>query len=133
MAFSVNPVKQITIHDGTTTVGVTGASPDINNFGYRGIHLTLQATGKTGSSPTLDVKLQAKDNVSGNYYDIHGAAFAQVTDNQTAPVYLSVYPGIAETSNQTVSDIIPKTVRVYHTVSGTGAAWSLDVGAIMVP
>lgn len=133
MAFSVNPLKQISLIPTSTTTGATGASPDINNFGYRGAQFALYAVGKTGSSPTLDVKIQGKDPISEKYYDIHGAAFAQVTDNMTTPVYLSVYPGVAETTNQSVSDIIPKTFRAYRTVGGTGAAYDISLSVVLVP
>lgn len=134
MSYSVNPLKTITPFDTATRTGATAASADLNNFGYRGVHLTLSATGVTGNGTSLTVKVQGKDPVSGQYYDIHGASFAAKSANMSAPDYLAIYPGIAETANQTVSDVLPKTWRVYSTMAGTGsAAVTYGVGAILVP
>lgn len=134
MAFSVNPLKTITAVPTGPSTGATAASPDFNNFGYRGITLTLSATGSTGNAPTIAVKLQGKDPVTEQYYDIHGAAFATKSANMAAPDYLTVYPGVAETANQTVSDVLPKTWRVYTTIGGTGgAAYTYSVGATLIP
>ena len=135
MSYSVNPIKQLTVFE-TATRSVTGVavSPDLNNFGYRGVHLTVAATGVAGNGTTLAIKVQGKDAVSGQYYDIHGAALPNVTANLSAPNYLAVYPGVAETANQSVSDVLPKTWRVHTTLSGTGAAAvNYSVGAILVP
>lgn len=132
MPFIREPQKFTLVPTGPTT-GTTGASQPVTAYNYRGVTLTLDATGKTGSSPTLDVKLQGRDPVSGKWYDVHGAAYTQITDDLTAPRYLTVYPGVAETGGQTVSDLVPRTFRVYTTISGTGAAWTLGVGAVMVP
>ena len=135
MSYSVNPLKTINVFE-TATRSVTGvaASADLNNFGYRGAHVTVSATGVTGNGTSLTVKVQGKDPVSGQYYDIHGAALPAVTANLAAPNYLSVYPGIAETGNQTVSDVLPKTWRIHTTLAGTGgAAVTYGVGVILVP
>lgn len=39
----------------------------------------LEAANVSGTTPTLDVKLQESDTVGGTYTDIAGAAFTQVT------------------------------------------------------
>lgn len=132
MSYSVNPLKQITAFPSAER-SATANSGDLNNFGYRGVTLTLKATGKAGTNPTLDVKVQGKDAITGEYYDLHGAAFAQVTADQTAPVYLTVYPGVAETANQTVSDVLPKTWRVVATYGGTNPKYTFGVSATLLP
>lgn len=78
----------------------------------------LDITASSGTTETLDVKLQAKDAaLSGVYFDIPGAAFAQATD--TTNQMLTIYPGIAETANVSVSDILPRNWRAVATV-GSG-------------
>ena len=133
MSYAVNPLKQITVFESKARTASANSS-DQNNFGYRGVTLNLKAASKTGTSPTLDVKVQGKDPVTGEYFDIHGAAFAQVTDNQTAPVYLTIYPGVAETSGQTVSDVLPKTWRVVTTIGGSATpGYTFSVSATLLP
>lgn len=133
MAFAVNPLKTQTVFaDAARTASANSA--DYNNYGYRGVTLVVMADTKTGTSPTLDLKVQGKDPVSGEYYDIHGAAFAQITDNLTAARYLTVYPGVAETSGQTVSDVLPKTWRVVSTIGGTSTpGYTYSVSATLLP
>ena len=133
MSYSVNPLKQITVFESKARTA-SANSTDLNNFGYRGVTLTLKAASKTGTSPTLDVKVQGKDAITGEYYDLHGAAFAQVTDNQANVVYLTIYPGVAETSGQTVSDVLPKTWRVVSTIGGTNTpGYTFGVSATLLP
>lgn len=84
---------------------------------YRGVWLVLDVTAVSGTTPTLDVKLQRYDNVSNNYVDIPGAAFAQKSAANTSE--LVVYPGIAETANVSVSDVLTNKWRAVGTVGGS--------------
>lgn len=133
MSYSVNPLKQITVFEDKARTASANSS-DFNNFGYRGVHLVLMADTKTGTNPTLDVKLQGKDNLSGEYYDITSASFAQVTDNMTAAKYLVVYPGLTQATNNKVSDALPKTWRVVATIGGTSTpGYTFSVAATLLP
>lgn len=91
------------------------------NPGYRGVVLMLAVTAKQGTSPTLDLKLQGYNKAADDWYDITGAAFAQVTGSTTLPHRdeVTVYPGIAETANETVSDVLPEKWRVKPTIGGS--------------
>ena len=103
----------------------------MTNEGHRGIELYLDITAASGSSPTLDIKLQAKDPTSSKYFDVPGAAFAQqVTTGQAA---LTVYPGIAETADVSVSDILPGVFRFVATITGTTPSFTFSLGANLKP
>lgn len=103
-------------------------SADITTKGARGARLHLEVTAVSGTSATLDVKLQAK--VGGVYIDIAGAAFSQklqaggaVTDE------LVVFPGVAETANESVSDVLPLVWRAVATITGTTPSWTFALMA----
>lgn len=111
----------------------TGAQngADQTNTYWRGGVFYLNVSSIDSGSPTLDVKLQGKDGASGNYVDIAGAAFAQ--QSSTTTVALTVYPGVAETANVSVSDVIPYTWRAVGTVAGTSTPTvSYTVSAFML-
>lgn len=108
----------------------TTNSADLTNLFARGVRLHLDIDAASGTTPTLDIKVQAKDSLSGNYFDIPGAAFTQKTAAGTDD--LTVYPGVAETANETVSDVIPRTWRVVATIGGTTPSFTFSVGASYV-
>lgn len=104
----------------TTTNG-----SDLTNVGARGVMLVLDVTAASGTTPTLDVKLQYKDPVSGKYVDIPGAAFAQKTGTGTDS--LLVYPGVAETANREVSTHLGKSWRAVATIGGTTPSFTFTL------
>jgi hypothetical protein len=104
---------------------------DVNNWRHRGIRLWLDITAVSGTTPTLDVKLQGKDRISGVYVDIPSAAFAQKTANGSDD--LLVYPGVAETANRSVSDVLPKTFRVVATIGGTTPSFTFSLSGELLP
>lgn len=106
---------------------VTANSDDLVNTQYRGVRLFLNISAASGTSPTLDLKVQSKDPVSGSYVDVPGAAFAQKTGTGTDD--LTIYPGVAETANETVSDVVSRTWRVVATIGGTSPSFTFSVGA----
>lgn len=92
-------------------------SDDQVNDGYRGVVLFLSVTAESATG-TLDVKVQVKDFLSGSYIDLAGAAFAQATSVSTA--MLTIFPGVAETNNVSVSDVLPRGWRIVATQGGSG-------------
>jgi hypothetical protein len=108
----------------------TANSEDQGNPYFRGVVLVLDITAKDGTSPTLNVKVQAKDATSEKYIDIPGAAFAQKTDTGTDS--LVVYPGVEETANRSVSDVIPRQWRAVATLGGTDPEFTFSLGASYV-
>lgn len=110
-----------------TTITATAATTDQTNYDARGVTIYLNITAASGTSPTLDVKLQIKDPVSGTYIDIPGAAFAQKTG--TGSDSLTIYPGISETANRKASMVLPRTWRAVATIGGTTPSFTFSLGA----
>lgn len=87
-------------------------SADQTNVNGRGLHVFVDVTAVT-ATPTITVKIQGKDAVSGTYYDLlEGTALTAVA-TQT----LKVYPGLTAVLNEDENDILPRTwrIRVEHT------------------
>lgn len=103
---------------GTVLAEGANSSSVYENASGRGVRLFLKVTAVSGTSPTLDVKIQGKDPASGDYFDISGASFAQQTGTGSV-LSLIVYPGVAETANESVSDFVARTWKVVSTVGGS--------------
>jgi hypothetical protein len=106
--------RDITLFESASRVAAAYNSDDQSTSFAKGVIIFLNITALTG---TLDLKIQAKDTVSGTYIDQPGCSLAQQAG--TGIDILTVYPGIAETANVSVSDRLPKVWRVVCTV-GTG-------------
>lgn len=103
---------------------VTAVSADQINPSWRGGHFIISASVVTAGSFTP--KIQGKDPVSGNYYDILvGPAVSTVTD-----VVLKVYPGIAAVANSSASDILPRVWRL-NMVGASSPNMKFSVGAFL--
>ena len=74
--------------------------------------------------------MQVLDPVSGTWIDLAGAAFPAQTG--TGAAMLTIYPGIAETANVSVSDVLPRNWRVVATMSGT-TSMTFSIGACYLP
>lgn len=111
---------------GSAARTATANSDDIDNYAARGARCVLDITAASGTTPTLDVKLQSKDPISGKYVDLPGAAFAQKTATGTDD--LTVYPGVAETANETVSDVLAGVWRAVATIGGTTPSFTFTLG-----
>lgn len=99
----------------TATANQTGV--DISTYvGELAVILTSAAG--TGTTPTLDVKLQESDAVGGTYTDISGAAFTQVT---TAASVQKINVQV---------DGLKQFVRVVDTVSGTSPSFTRGVALV---
>ena len=98
------------------TSTLTGAGIDV--LEYEGVALVLlNASAGTGTSPTLDVKLQHSDDDS-TYEDVTSGAFSQVTDAaETAGV---------KAMKLNVSDL-KRYLRVVGTVAGTTPSFDFGV------
>jgi len=108
---------EITIFASALRSEGTVNSSDITNHNAKGGVFILDYTAEAGTNPVLDLKLQWKDeSVSDTYFDVPGAAFSQAGSVSTDS--LVVYPGVAETANESVSDVLSRTFRVVSTVGG---------------
>ena len=116
----------------SSALGATGATDPVASHGARGIIIYMEVTAVSGSSPTLDCKLQGYDALGDVWHDITGAVFAQKTG--TGSDYLTVYPGIGETANEAVSDVVPALIRVHSTIGGSGTPTvTFTLGGVFIP
>lgn len=133
---SKSQLKEITVQASAaitaTTTNIDSGDLSIGTAHYKGLQLYMDITAKSGTSPTLDVKLQVKDPVSAKFIDMTSVNFAQKTDTFTG--YLSVYPGVAETANVSINDTLPKTWRIVCTIGGTDTpTFTFSLGACLIP
>lgn len=123
------PNSEATVFASAARTSTTNSTDQVNRFA-RGVRLHLNISAASGTTPTLDLKVQTKDAVSGTYIDLPGAAFAQKTT--TGSDDLTIYPGVAETANETVSDVLSRTWRVVATIGGTTPSFTFSVGAAYI-
>lgn len=109
---------------------VSDVSAAQENRNARGVQLFLDVTAASGTSPTLDIKIQAQDLVSGKWFDVPGAAFVQVI--AAGQHLLSVYPGIAETAGVSASEVLARTWRVAYTLGGTAPSFTFSLGGVLI-
>ena len=64
----------------SVTATATSSAIDLKEFDGD-VLLVLNCAAGTGSSPTLDIKVQDSDETGGTYADLSGATFTQVTDS----------------------------------------------------
>lgn len=98
-------------------------SSDFTNYNARGLHVVVDVTA-VGLTPSITVKIQGKDALSGKYYDLLTSA-AITAVGTTA---LKVYPGVTVAANVAVSDVLPRTYRVRVEHLGTDSI-TYSVGA----
>lgn len=89
-----------------TYTAATVNSPDQLNYNYRGAHIIINVV--TVTSGTYTPHIQAKDPISGLYYDL----LVGTAISASGVTVLKVYPGIATLSNGSASDILPSVWRV---------------------
>jgi hypothetical protein len=89
----------------------------------------LNITAVSGTTPTLDIKLQLKV-AAGLYIDIPGAAFAQKT--ATGTDYLIVHPAITVVANKAVSQCLGDVIRAVSTIGGTTPSFTYTLTYIPV-
>lgn len=106
-------------------ITATTNSADINNNNTSGGHFFLNITAASGTTPTLDLKLQAKCSKQGIYVDIPGAAFAQKVAAGTD--LLVIAPGVTVAANKAVATILPLTMRWVATVAGTTPSFTFSI------
>jgi len=119
------------------TAALSGARSTSSNSGTvsavpgsKGVHLVLDITAASGTTPTLDVKVQRYDGASSKWVDLPSAAFAQKTSTGTSD--LTIYPGIAETANVSVSDVIGDEILIVWTIGGTTPSFTFSIGGTWI-
>jgi len=104
---------------------------DQKQLHYKGAIFVLDITVVTGTNPTMDIKLQFKDALSGKFIDIPLAIFVQKTG--TGSDVLTIYPGIAVIANESVNGVLPSEYRVVVTIDGTTPSFTFSLSADYLP
>lgn len=103
----------------TAAVTSTATSAAIDLKEYDGdVSLILSCAAGTGSSPTLDVKVQDSDASGGTYGDLSGAAFTQVTDSASVQVITFV------------KDEAKRYIKIVQTVGGSTPSFTFSINAV---
>lgn len=105
---------------------VTTASADQENINQSGVHVVVDVTDVSGGGD-ITVRIEGKDNVSGQYYLL----LDSTSINTTGTVVLRVFPGATAVANQVANDIIPRTWRV-NVVANNSNPITYSVGASLV-
>lgn len=101
------------------TASANGTGVDVTK--YEGTVMAVLDVGTvTGTSPTLDAKLQESDTLGGTYTDIPGAAFAQVA-------------GAAQSLVRVDVDGRKKFIRAAVTIGGTSPSFTCAMDLICLP
>lgn len=111
-----------------TAATANGNSADFTNALGKGVKIVVDVTAMTGTSPTITVTIQGKDEGTGQYYTL----LASAAISATGVSELTVYPGITATSNVSASDHVPATWRVSWTLGGTTPAITAVIGACLL-
>ena len=106
----------------------SGQSAEFLNNDHKGIQLNINRSAVSGTTPTLVVKLQGKDPVSGTWYDI----LATGTINNTGHQTLTIFPGAPATANVSGNAFLPAMYRIDWTIGGTTPSFTFSVGASLM-
>ena len=116
-------LDKLTVTAGVATAAVTSTatSSAIDLLEFDGdILLVLDSAAGTGSSPTLDIKIQDSDASSGTYGDLSGATFTQVT-------------GSASMQTLVISkDSAERYIKIVQTITGSTPSFTFSVNLIGV-
>jgi hypothetical protein len=98
-------------------------SPDMRNARHQGVRVHINVTA-ADATPSVVFKIQGKDNLTGDYFDmLSSAAVTAIGDT-----YLHIYPGIAAAANSALSAVLPSWWRVVAT-AGDADALTYEVTA----
>lgn len=114
------------ISHAAASVGVNG-DDQVNNEG-KGLHLVIDVTVISGTTPTLTVTIEGKDPVSGKYYTI----LASAALSAVATTVLKVYPALTAAANLVANDVLPRNWRVKTAIAGTTPAVTATIAASVI-
>lgn len=112
--FAIRPI--------TATSTQTGSGVDTT--GYNSLAASLEVGVVSGTTPTLDVKLQESDTSGGTYTDISGATFTQVTATGNSQIIR------VEGLNQGTSGR-KRFIRAVGTIAGTTPSFAFGVELLL--
>ena len=110
-------VQQTTLHpSGAEIATVTGSDVDIEPL--KAANFYLDVTAVSGTTPTLDVKIQEKDPVSGKYFDL--VSFTQVTAVITQ----------RKNYGSGAGELLGKVIRFVATIGGTTPSFTFSLSMV---
>ena len=98
----------------SVTATATSGAIDLKEFDGD-VLLVLNCAAGTGSSPTLDIKVQDSDETGGTYGDLSGAAFTQVTDSASVQTL------------EVNKDECKRFIKIVQTVGGSSPVFVLSL------
>ena len=114
---AVATVSEFTLHPSAAAIEtVTGDDVDVTLL--QAANFYLDVTAVSGTSPTLDVKIQEKDPVSGKYFDL--LTFTQVT----------VISSQRKSFGRGAGEFLGKTIRYVATIGGTGPSFTFSLSMV---
>ncbi len=102
---------------------VTGNGATQVNYNAAGAYITVNMGAVTGTSPTLDMKVQISTDGGTTWVDLPGAVFPQFTT--TGAKTLLIYPSATPVANSAVSAPLPRSWRVVWAVAGTTPSFTI--------
>ena len=109
--------QQATLHTSAAeTATVTGADVDTEQLGSANFYLDVTAV--TGTTPTLDVKIQEKDPVSGKYFDL--VSFTQQTAISSE----------RKSYGSGAGELLGKVIRYVATIAGTTPSFTFSLSMV---
>ena len=109
--------QQATLHTSAAeTATVTGADVDTEQLGSANFYLDVTAV--TGTTPTLDVKIQEKDPVSGKYFDL--LSFTQKTAISSE----------RKSYGSGAGELLGKVIRYVATIGGTTPSFTFSLSMV---
>lgn len=109
----------------STTITGNYSSNEFTNQGFKGAMFIINNTSFSGTTPSYNLRVQAKDPVSGVWSNITDAVSADMT--ASGNTLLLVYPGLTPVANNKVDYILPRTYRLFATVTGTTPSITFSV------
>lgn len=95
----------------------SGASDDIKLVFGSKLAVYLDVTAASGTTPTLDVTVMAKDPASGKYFEI--GSFTQATATTSEAIFIG---------GGSDAEFPVKTFRIEYTIGGTTPSFTFSVG-----
>ena len=112
-----HPFQQTTLHtSGAETATVTGL--DVNVEQLKAANFYLDVTAVSGTTPTLDVKIQEKDPVSGKYFDL--VSFTQQTAISSERKSYGLGAG----------ELLGEVIRYVATIAGTTPSFTFSLSMV---
>lgn len=110
----------------SATRTASGNGADLECYNLTAAHFFLNVSAASGTTPTLDVKIQGKDPVSGGYFDL--VAFLQKTVVSTGRVVIGLGAVDDANTDNVANAPLPHVIRASWTIGGTTPSFTFSVG-----